>query len=86
LTLGPILGGFLEYQQILRERYGIEVRPVGGCVSFWAASYADAYDKVSMPAIAHKFGRDVLKNSWDEATKTWQKKHQAELQNVSRSE
>jgi hypothetical protein len=76
-----------EYKQILRERYGVEYRQVALCiVSHSLVSYADAYDEVSEAAIRQKFGQDVFKNSWDEATKKWQDSHKAELQTLSQSE
>ena len=75
-----------EYRNLLQQRYAIEYRQVAFCiVGLSTKSYADAYDAVSGPAIEAKFGANVFKNSWDEASKSWKEKHQAELQNVSRA-
>ncbi len=79
--------GVTEYQQILQQRYGIEYKQVALCiVSESLVSYVDAYNGVSGAAIKRKFGPDVFKQSRDEATKRWQEKHKAELQEVSHSE
>jgi len=87
LGYGLPAAGVSEYKEILRVRYGVEYRQVALCiVSHSLVSYVDAYDEVSSTAIGHKFGHDVLKESWAEATKSWQEKHPAELQNVSRGE
>jgi len=76
-----------EYKRILRERYGIEHRQIALClVSESERSYADAYNSVAGPAIARKYGRDVLGESWTEARRAWQAKRRATLQGVSHSE
>jgi hypothetical protein len=73
--------GVDEYKDLLAKRYGVEYRQVALCiVSEPLVSYVEAYDEVSGAAIKHKFGSDVFKKTWDEATKMWQQKHQAELQ------
>src|SRR5215470_15596802 len=75
--------GISEYRQIMRERYGIEYRQVALCiVSRSLISYADAYDEVSGSAIKKKFGTNVFKDSWDEATQEFKEKHKADVLNV----
>src|SRR5208282_2349061 len=49
------------YADLLRERYGIEVRAVAYCiVSETLISYVESYDAVSVAAANRKFGRDVF--------------------------
>jgi hypothetical protein len=87
LRYGLPARGSAEYELLLRERYGIESRRVAFCiVSQQLVAYAGSYNAVSTAAIERKFGRDVLKENWDEAIRLWQQTHKAELQNVSRSE
>lgn len=77
----------MEYGQILKDRYGVEYEAVAGCiVSESLIAYVEAYDDVSGAAVKRKFGQDVFKKSWDEATRIWQEKHRAELKNVSHGE
>jgi|ERR1041385_2242942 hypothetical protein len=79
--------GVVQYKQILQERYGVEYQTVALCiVSRSLVAYADAYDNVSGDAIKRKYGQDVFKKSWDEATRTFDENHKAELKNVSRGE
>ena len=76
-----------EYQQILRDQYGVEYRQIALCiVSRSLVSYADAYNVISSAAIKRKFGNNVFKASSDKANREWQDKHKAELQKISRSE
>jgi hypothetical protein len=84
LVYGLPASGFPEYRRLLRERYGVEVVSLG-CVAT-DGSYTNAYDRVVTAVVNRRFGRDVFKESSDEATKRSQEKHKAELQNVSRSE
>ena len=87
LAYGLPPAGVLQYAKILRGRYGVEYRQVALCtVGPSTMAYVDSYDKVSEAAIQQKFGHDIFKSSWGEATKTWKEKHKADLQNVSRSE
>ena len=87
LAYGLLGGGSLEYKALLHDRYGIEVKIVAGCiVTPTLVSYADAYNRESVAAAKRKFGHDVFKECSDEATKRWQERHKAELQDVSHSE
>jgi hypothetical protein len=59
-----------EYARLLKERYGIELYAVAGCiVSDPLVSYVDSYDEVIAAAAKQKFGHDVFKECWDEARK-----------------
>lgn len=56
-----------EYARLLRERYGIEYRPVALCiVSPTLVSYVDNYNRVSTAAANRKFGHDVFRECADE--------------------
>lgn len=72
LTYGLPVMWFPTYQHLLRERYGVEVHPVAGCVvSDSLIAYIQSYNQVSTAAINKKFGRDVFKESADEASRQW---------------
>lgn len=61
-----------QYAQLLRDRYGIEVRTVAFCiVSKTLRSYADSYDAVSEAAANQKFEHDVFKESAEVARAEW---------------
>jgi len=69
-----------RYAQLLRERYGIEVRTVALCiVSETLLSYADSYDEVSAAAANHKFGHDVFKECAEVARSQWELQRAAKL-------
>jgi hypothetical protein len=62
-----------QYAQLLRERYGVEVRSVALCiVSETLRSYADGYDEVSVDDANHKFGHDVFKECAEVARSQWE--------------
>lgn len=62
-----------QYAQLLRERYGIEVRTVAKCiVSETLRSYADSYDEVSHAAANQKLGHDVFKECAEVARAKWE--------------
>jgi hypothetical protein len=64
-----------EYARCLRERYGIEYRPVAGCiVSESLVSYVHAYHSVTSAATHRKFGRDVFRECAEEAEKNWKER------------
>jgi hypothetical protein len=57
-----------DYARLLKERYGVELHPVAGCiVSNGLVSYVDGYDEISAAAIIRKFGRDVFKECEEDA-------------------
>ncbi len=57
-----------EYARLLKERYGVELHSVAGCiVSKTLVSYADSYDAVSAAAVNHKLGHDVFKECAEDA-------------------
>jgi len=74
---------FPEYQRLLSERYGVEVRAMG-CIPP-LTSHDESYDHVVIATVNAKFGHDIFKEVSDQANEDW-KEHKAELRNVSRSE
>jgi hypothetical protein len=71
-TFGMPAPGRDEYTRILRARYGIETRVVGGClVSRSLVAYAEVYNSVSADAANRKFGHDVFQESDAEAGRMW---------------
>jgi hypothetical protein len=61
-----------EAARLLRERYGIELRVVAGCiVTKPLVAYVDAYNMVSMAAAGRKFGHDVFQETMLDAGKNW---------------
>lgn len=68
LTFGLAAPWRSEFARILRDRYGIEQRVVAGCmVTPSLVAYTEGYNQVSMTAANLKFGRDVFKESADDA-------------------
>jgi hypothetical protein len=62
-----------EYARLLRERYGVELKPVAGCiVSQGLIWYVDAYDEVSAAAATRKYGHDIFEECEKEARKNWE--------------
>jgi hypothetical protein len=69
-----------RYSQLLRERYGVEVRTVALCiVSETLRSYADSYDEVSAASANQKFGHDVFKECAEAARSQWEIQRAAKL-------
>jgi hypothetical protein len=75
LAYGLAPGWRSEYDHLLKERYGIEVRTVALClVSETLRSYVDSYDEVSAVAVNRKFGHDVFNECAEAARKNWEAK------------
>lgn len=71
LTYGLPPSWHPKYARLLRERYGIELHTVAGCVVSTAlVSYVDSYNAVSAAAVIHKFGHDVFRECEEEASKS----------------
>lgn len=72
LTYGQPVNWLAEYARLLKERYGVEVHPVAGCIVSQALiSYVDNYDAVSAAEVNRRFGRDVFKECAEDARKTY---------------
>ena len=64
-----------EYARLLKERYGIELETVAGCiVSQSLLSYVHCYNKISVAAANRKFGHDVFEECWEDANKNWNRR------------
>jgi hypothetical protein len=58
--------------RILQQRYDIRMKAVAGCtVSGGLIDYVDGYDRYVAKKAKGKFGRDVFKESADEAERAW---------------
>jgi hypothetical protein len=65
---------------LLRERYGIEERVVAGCVvSQSLLAYVQGYNRASMSAANHKFGRDVFQETDADASRNWKRQQAATM-------
>jgi hypothetical protein len=84
LSYGLQPPGFREYRQLVRERYNVDVVPLGCVVTNGA--YVRAYDRVVGDAVNRKFGSDALCKSWFDAIKIMQERQMAASHNVSQSE
>ncbi|MFZ1087414.1 MAG: hypothetical protein WAN35_20815 [Terracidiphilus sp.] len=61
-----------QYGLLLRQRYGVEIQAVAGCiVARYQQDYVDAYNEVSSSAIKRKYRRDIFKEANDEIKKNW---------------
>lgn len=73
LTYGLPVPWQTRYAKILRRRYGVELKVVGGCViSESASDFTDGYDQVSTAAIGLRFGRNALTRAYAEARFSWE--------------
>jgi hypothetical protein len=65
-----------EYAALLRERYGVRLRFVGGCVVpdevRW---YAQGYNAVSRPLLLEKYGKDIFAECAAAAEAAWKAEH-----------
>ena len=65
-----------EYARLLRERYGVKVNYVAGCVVtqdlVW---YVDGYNSISEPRIRKRFGKDIFAECAADAQAGWEREH-----------
>lgn len=63
-----------EYRELMRKRYGVDVRAIAGCVVFGAlVDYASAYNSVSTDAIKRKYGQDIMERTAREVGSSWRR-------------
>jgi hypothetical protein len=63
-----------QYHALMRERYGIEMETVGGCVvTENVASYTRAYNEVMEREIERRFGRHVFDDVAEDARELFEK-------------
>lgn len=83
LSYGLAASWVPEYRTLLHDRYGISHKTIAGCtISYPRMAYADAYNRVSVPAANQRFGHDVFKECSDGARKRWYESHKAEMEKV----
>jgi hypothetical protein len=65
-----------EYADILRDRYGVELRPIAGDTDVTAKvlGYAEGYNELSKAEVRRRFGDGVLEAAADESLKHWNEK------------
>ena len=69
LTYGMITTETVEWDRLLEERYLIRRHRVAGCiVSETLTTYVDSYNKVMLATASRRFGRDVYRESREQAT------------------
>lgn len=65
-----------EFARLVRERYGVEVNPVAGCIVtqdlVW---YVDGYNSISLPRIRARFAKDIFAECVADARAAWEQKH-----------
>jgi len=65
-----------DYAKLLKERYGIELRAVAGCVvDDNIVGHRKGYNEVSEAEIQRRFGSDILEKTQLEAKKHWEDNH-----------
>jgi hypothetical protein len=64
------------YARLLKERYGVELNVIGGCVVSEAEGrYAEGYSDVSRSLLKKKYGRDIFAECWTLAQQHGQAEH-----------
>lgn len=72
LTYGRPVPWLPEYARLLRERHGIHVQAVAGCVvSEHLIEYVGSYNHQVEEAAAKRFGHDVFKECATDAQENW---------------
>ena len=66
-----------EYRKLLLERYGIDVRSIGGCVvDKELVGHARGYNEVAMKEIERRFGIDIFEKTQADAVKRFEASRQ----------
>lgn len=67
-SYGLMASYHIVYRRLLKERYGIEVRMVAGCiVNESIAGHAEGYNRIMDAEIKKRFGEDVFEKTSKEA-------------------
>ena len=78
LEVGLPVSYRLEFDRMLRERYGVETSVVAGCVvTEELLAYVARYNAVSMNAANRKFGHNIFKECLDDAGRIWESRKPA---------
>jgi hypothetical protein len=69
-----------EYYRLLKEKYGVSLRPVADCVVPPSVKwYADGYNAVSCQQVLKKYGVDIFEECGNRAQSKWQQEWDAAL-------
>lgn len=60
-----------EYTRLLKQKYGVESGGEGCIVSQSFLAYAEEYNSTARSAAIQRFGRDIFKETMDEAQRIW---------------
>jgi hypothetical protein len=72
-TYGLPMGWDGEYARLLREKYGVEVNWVAGCVvTRDLVEYVDGYNSVATARIEAEYGKDIFAECTEEARAAWE--------------
>ncbi len=62
-----------EYIRLVRQRYGVEVNAVAGCVVTQdLVRYVNGYNSVAKPRIRTQHGKDIFAECANEAREAWE--------------
>jgi len=65
-----------EYSRLLKEKYGVEVHAVAGCiVSQSLVTYVNSYNRVVEEGAKRRFGHDIFSEEQREANASMRKLH-----------
>lgn len=85
-SFGALLISENEYQEILRE-YRIEERCVGFCTpDEGAIKHAEGFNKIMIPAIERKFGKNIFRQMRRRAVLRWRARNPGESDGVNLAE
>ena len=75
-SYGYVMGWEGEYRRLLRDRYGVTVEPVAGClVTEDLVRYVHGYNDVSCARLQARFGKDIFAECKKEARTAWKQLH-----------
>ncbi len=61
-----------RYEAIVKQRYGVEITPVAGCLVYQPiAAFLEGHNEVVILRALQKFGRDIFLESMREASVEW---------------
>ena len=68
-----------ECSKLLREKYGVEMDVVGGCMLFPTTEmYAEGYNSGSEALLVKRYGKDVFAECAEETRQKWKTEHPGE--------
>ena len=74
-TYGLPVACYAEYENLLKQKYGIELRPIAGCVvDDSILKHAKGYNEISDAEIERRFGKDIFGKTMQAAQKIYKNK------------